>query len=199
MAVLSPQRIEWLARKILPHEAELRTWLRRRPLVGLDVDDVVQESYVILAGLGSVDHIRNPRTYLFEVAKSVVLMALRRSRVVSFSTLADIEGLEISCDAPGPESIAAGRQELSRVAALIADLPPKCREVFTLRKVHELSQREVARKMGISENTVEKHMGRAIRLLSAAIAYGGKSAIAASDAYDRDFARPEPQGNRLAN
>lgn len=199
MTVLSPQRVEWLARWILPHEAELRTWLRRRPLVGLDVDDVVQESYVILASLGSVDHIRNPRTYLFEVAKSVVLMALRRSRVVSFSTLADMEGLEVPCDAPGPESIAAGRQELSRLAALIAALPPKCREVFILRKVHELSQREVARHMGISENTVEKHMGKALRVLSNAISYGGKAPIAASDAHVREFARPEAQGNRFAN
>lgn len=199
MTMLSPQRVEWLSRRILPHEAELRAWLRRRPLVGLDIDDVVQESYVILAGLGSIDHIRNPRTYLFEVAKSVVLLSLRRSRVVSFSTLADMEGLEVPCEAPGPDSVAAGRQELARVAALIAALPPKCREVFTLRKVHELSQREVARTMGISENTVEKHMGKAIRILSNAIAYGGKSTIAASDVHDGDFARTEPQGNRLAN
>ena len=199
MTSLSPHRIEWLARRIIPHEAELRSWLLRRPLAGLDVDDVVQESYVILSGLGSVDHIRNPRTYLFEVAKSVVLMALRRSRVIPFSALADVDGLEIPCDAPGPEAIAAGRQELARIAEQIATLPPKCGEVFTLRKVHELSQREVAIRMGISENTVEKHMGKALRLLSNAIGYGGKSAIAASDTYDRDIARSEPQGNRLAN
>lgn len=198
MALLTPQRIEWLARWILPHEGELRTWLRRRPLVGLDVDDVVQESYVILSGLRSVEHIRNPRTYLFEVAKSVVLMALRRSRVIPFSALADMEGLEIPCDAPGPEAIAAGRQELARIAEQIAALPPKCREVFTLRKVHELSQREVALRMGISENTVEKHMGKALRILSDAIGYGGKLPIAASDAHDRELARPE-QGNRFAN
>lgn len=199
MVHLSSQRVEWLARSILPHEAELRAWLRRRPLVGLDVDDVVQECYVILARLGSVDHIRNPRTYLFETAKSVVLLSLRRSRVVSFSALADIEGLDIPCDAPGPETIAAGRQELARVAELIAALPPKCREVFTLRKVHELSQREVAHHMGISENTVEKHMGKALRILSNAIGYGGKSSIAASEKHDQEVDRLEPQGNRLAN
>ncbi|WP_081944725.1 RNA polymerase sigma factor [Sphingopyxis sp. MWB1] len=199
MSALSPQRIEWLARRILPHEGELRSWLLRRPLAGLDIDDVVQESYMILSGLASVDHIRNPRTYLFEVAKSVVLMALRRSRVIPFSALADIESLEIPCDAPGPEAIAAGRQELARIAEHIAALPPKCREVFTLRKVHELSQREVAVRMGISENTVEKHMGKALRLLSTTLGYGGKSPIAASDIYDRNFARSEPQGNRLAN
>jgi RNA polymerase sigma-70 factor (ECF subfamily) len=199
MTVPSQQRTQWLARWVLPHEAELRAWLSRRPLVGLDVDDVVQESYAILAGLKCVDHIRNPRTYLFEVAKSVVLLALRRSQVVSFSALMDFEGLEIPCDAPGPEAIAAGRQELEHVAALIAKLPPKCREAFILRKVHELSQRQVAAQMGISENTVEKHMGKALRFLANAIAYGGNCAVAASSARDREHLRAGLHGNRLGN
>lgn len=199
MTVPSLERTRWLARWILPHEGELRNWLSRRPLVGLDVDDVVQESYAILAGLGSVSHIRNPRTYLFEVAKSVVLMALRRSRIVSFSTLTDVESLEVPCDAPGPDAVVAGRQELERIATFIATLPPKCREVFTLRKVHELSQREVAHRMGISESTVEKHMGKALRLLANAITYGGNSSLAASKACEDESSRTETPGIRVGN
>jgi RNA polymerase sigma-70 factor (ECF subfamily) len=199
MTVPFQHRAQWLARWILPHEAELRTWLSRRPLVGLEVDDVVQESYAILAGLKCVDHIRNPRTYLFEVAKSVVLLALRRSQVISFSALMDVESLDIPCDAPGPEAIAAGRQELEHVAALIAKLPPKCREAFILRKVHELSQRQVAAQMGISENTVEKHMGKALRCLANAIGYGGNRPVAASNARENGHLRAEMYGNRLGN
>jgi len=199
MTMPSHDRTQWLARRILPHEGELRTWLSRRPLVGLDIDDVVQESYAILAGLGCVGHIRNPRTYLFEVAKSVVLMALRRSQVVSFSALTDMESLEVPCDAPGPDAIAAGRQELERIATFIATLPPKCREVFTLRKVHELSQREVAHRMVISESTVEKHMGKALRLLANAITYGGNSPIPASKACEDERARTETSGIGLRN
>ena len=199
MAAPSQQRALWLARWILPHEAELRTWLARRPLVGLDVDDAIQESYAILAGLGCVDHIRNPRTYLFEVAKSVALLALRRSQVVSFGALTEAESLEIPCDAPGPEAIAAGRRELEQVASLIATLPPKCREVFILRKVHELSQRQVAEHMGISENTVEKHMGKALRFLADAFGYGGNCPVAPSSGRDREIIRAEVRGNRLGN
>lgn len=199
MATSSQQRTEWLARRILPHEAELRSWLASRPLVGLDVDDVIQESYAILAGLVRVEHIRNPRTYLFEVAKSVVLLALRRSRIVSFSALVDAENLKVPCEAPGPDAIVAGRQELEHVASLIAMLPPKCREAFVLRKVHELSQRQVAERMGISENTVEKHMGKALRFLANAIGYGGSRPVAASSARDSKPARAEAQENRVGN
>lgn len=55
------------------------------------------------------------------------------------------------------------------IAALIefeiAALPPKMREVFELRKNQYLSNREIAGQMGISEQTVETHMKRALKIL----------------------------------
>lgn len=173
MTVATPQRALWLTRHILVHEQELRSWLGRRHLSGLDVDDIIQESYAVLAALQSVDHIRNPRIYLFEVAKSIVYQSLRRTQVVAFSALADFDTLQIPDDAPSPEMIAAGRQELGRLAELIEALPPKCREAFVLRKVRGLSQREVAAAMSLSENTVEKHIGKALAALCRVIGRGG--------------------------
>lgn len=180
MTLATPQRTIWLVRNALPHEPALRAWLARRPLAGLEVDDIVQETYAILAALESVDHILNGRTYMFEVAKSVVLRSLRRSRIVAFEALAEAEALEPPSDEPSPETVAADRQELSRIAALIAGLPAKCREAFTLRKVHGLSQREVARRMGVSENTVEKHIGKGIGVLMNALGRGGNGRFQAS-------------------
>ncbi len=46
-------------------------------------------------------------------------------------------------------------------------------EVFKLRRIEGLSQREVAEKIGISENTVEKHMSRGLLLILRAIQDGG--------------------------
>jgi RNA polymerase sigma-70 factor (ECF subfamily) len=117
---------------------------------------------------------------MFEVAKSVVLQAMRRGRIVAFEALAEAEGLEPPCQDPSPETIAADRQELGRIAALIAALPARCREAFTLRKVHGLSQREVALRLGVSENTVEKHVGKGLGLLMAAMGRGGKGRFQAS-------------------
>jgi RNA polymerase sigma factor (sigma-70 family) len=184
MTLTTHERAIWLARKALPHEPALRAWLSRRPLAGLEVDDIVQETYAILAALERVEHIQNPRTYMFEVAKSVVLRSLRRSRIVAFEALAEVEALEPPCGEPSPETVAADRQELSRIAGLIAGLPAKCREAFTLRKVHGLSQREVARRMGVSENTVEKHVGKGIGVLMNALGRGGSGRFQASSPRD---------------
>jgi RNA polymerase sigma-70 factor (ECF subfamily) len=180
MTLTTPARALWLTTRILVHEPELRSWLTRRSVPGLDVDDIIQESYAILAGLQSVDHIHNPRIYFFEVAKSVILQSLRRSRVIAFSAIAEFDALLIPDDAPSPEAIAAGRQELGRLAELIEDLPPKCREAFVLRKVRGLSQRDVASAMGVSENTVEKHIGKALGLLSRIIGRGGSRRVTSS-------------------
>jgi RNA polymerase sigma-70 factor (ECF subfamily) len=146
----------------------------------MDVEDVVQESYAILASLERVDHIHRPRNYFFEVAKSVVLQSLRRSRIVTIDAQMNAEVLEIPEDAPNPERVAADRQELAHVASLIAALPDRCREVFTLRKLHGLSQREVAQQLKIAESTVEKHMVKALASLADAIGRGGNRRAASS-------------------
>jgi RNA polymerase sigma-70 factor (ECF subfamily) len=195
---VSRERAAWLGCHIFPHEAALRQWLSRRPgAIGMDVEDVVQESYAIMAGLDSVEHIQRPRNYFFEVAKSVVLQSLRRSRVVTIDAQTNVEVLAIPEDAPTPERIVADRQELAHVATLIAALPDRCREVFTLRKLHGLSQREVAGRLAIAESTVEKHMVKALTLLTDAIGRGGNRRVAPSrDREAENEAKPLGSGRR---
>lgn len=176
----SNDRSRWLARNVLPHEPALRAWLRRREVDGLETDDIIQETYAILAAAASVDHITSPRAYAFQTAQSLILRHLRRARVVRIEALGDIESLNPVGEDPSPERQVASRQDLRRVNELIAALPPKCREAFTLRKVSGLSQRQVAERMGISESTVEKHIGRALRTLMDAMKDGGIPAAEAS-------------------
>jgi RNA polymerase sigma factor (sigma-70 family) len=166
---VSDERAVWLAEHVLPFEAALRAWLSRRRVVDLEVDDIVQETYAVLAELDSVAHIRNPRTYLYTVAHSIILRHVRHERVVSIEAMADIDRLGIYSDEPSPEEALSNFQELRGIALRIAALPDRCREAFTLRRIHGLAQREVAHKMHISEGTVEKHIGRAIKLLMTAM------------------------------
>ncbi len=166
---ISDERALWLARHVLPCEPRLRRWLSRRVALPHDVDDVVQEVYAVLAALPDVGHINEPGAYLFTTANSIVLQHLRRSRIVSIEALADADGRGIPDDGATPERLASSHQELRRVGRLIRQLPEKCREAFVLRRVEGLSQREIAARMRISENTVEKHICKGIRLLMEAM------------------------------
>ncbi len=168
MTRVADERAVWLANNILPHEPALRAWLSRRKVLKLEIDDIVQETYAVLAGLESVRQVRHPRSYMFSVARSIILQHLRRLHIVSIEAMAEIDGLSILAEEASPEEQVARVQELRQMGELIASLPEKCREAFTLRKVKDLPQREVAQRMGVSENTVEKHIGKATRLLMAA-------------------------------
>jgi len=50
-------------------------------------------------------------------------------------------------------------------------LPGQCRKVFLLRREEQLSNNEVAERLGISVNTVEQHMRKAIRILKEKMDY----------------------------
>ncbi len=194
MTRICDQRALWLSRYVLPHEPALRSWLRRRRVAGLDVDDIVQETYARLAAKESVADVRDPRTYTFQTAQSVILTFLRRSRIVSIRSGEDLEEWAMALDV-SPERELEGVDELQRLGEVIASLPDKCREVFILRRVDGLSQREVALRLGVSEGTVEKHMARGIRHLMDVYGKGGKVPAHASSTdvqveHDKPAIRP---------
>jgi RNA polymerase sigma factor (sigma-70 family) len=157
-----PSRASWLADNIVVHERALRAWLGKRPVSGLEVDDIVQESYAILARLERTDHIRNPQAYFFSTARSVILAHLRRAKVVSIDAVEELDRLGLPFDGTSPEQQTSDRQELRRLAQTLEQLPDKCRQAFILRKVEGLSHRQIAQHMDISPSTVEKHIASAL-------------------------------------
>lgn len=172
----SDERAIWLGRHVLPHEPMLRAWLSRRRLGGMDVDDIIQETYSRLMTAESVQHVHDARSYTFQVAGSVVIDHLRRMKVVSIASVTDLDTLEVASEEPSPERQVIDRDELHRLAGTIARLPGRVRDVFTLRRVYGLSQREVAQKLEIAESTVEKHMARGFLLMLEQFRDGGKQA-----------------------
>lgn len=159
----------WVGSEILPHEADVRVWLRRT-LNPEDLEDVIQETYCQIASLKDVSHIRSGRAYFFTAARNIVLMRLRRARIVRIESVTEIESLNIVGDEPSPERIAAGRRELERVRRLIEGLPDRCRKIFELRKIEGLPQREVAQRLGVTEHIVENDVAKGLKLILQAIA-----------------------------
>ena len=83
-------------------------------------------------------------------------------------TQGDVEALY---DEPVPSDAPMVAAELREaVQRAVADLPPRCREVFELSRVDGLKYAEIAASLGISEKTVEAQMGKALRVLRARLA-----------------------------
>lgn len=158
----SDQLVAWVGRHILPHEQQLRVWLRAA-FPAVDVDDVVQETYCRISGLDQFEHIDDPRRYFFRAARNVVLEQIRRERVVSIGAASGLAELDNAPD-PGqsPEEIVAGRHLIARIERLIDALPDRARQVFRLRKIEGFAQRDIALRLRIPETAVENDVARGL-------------------------------------
>lgn len=153
----------WVAREILPHEPSARRWAQRRWGTLIDVDDLIQEVYCRISALDSIDHIDNGRAYLFRTLQAVVLDGMRRAKVANTRTMTEIDWFDVVDESPGADRHVEAIQELGRVNQLLSELSQTCRRVIELRRIHGLSQRETARRLGVTENVVENHVARGIR------------------------------------
>ncbi|MDV6331141.1 RNA polymerase sigma factor [Asticcacaulis sp. 201] len=167
----------WVGSNIVPHEAHLRAWLRGMSLSEDDIGDIVQDAYVAIARLSSVDHILNGKAYLFQTAKSVLIHNIRRARIVPIGQLTELQTLGLSDDNPDAERQLSARQELARVQAIIAGLPDRCRSIFEMRRIQGLPQKEIARRLGVSENVVEMHSVRGLKMILKALETDGTAAV----------------------
>jgi RNA polymerase sigma factor (sigma-70 family) len=157
----------------LEFEGVLRACLYRYVRNSADVDELLQETYTNLLAAGSApnrEEIRSIRAFALTVARNVALSWLRHRQVVPIELVADLESLELLDERSQVEEIVNTHQELALLTAAVASLPARCRQVFTLRKVYGLSQKEIAAELNISENTVEQHLAKGMRLCSAALA-----------------------------
>jgi RNA polymerase sigma factor (sigma-70 family) len=167
--------IAWVGSNIVPHEGDLRVRLRRMAVPEQEIGDIVQDTYLKLAKLDDVSHIRDGRAYFFSAARTVFLDRIRRDRIVRIDSLTEVDSLALADDTPDPEQRVSARLELERVRRLIDALPDRCRDIFRMRRIQGLPQREIARRMGVSEEIVEAQAIRGLKLILKAIADEGRA------------------------
>ena len=181
-------RLNWFKAVILPHEAGLRSRLRRVCPSGFDIDNLVAESLARAYTANDIDRITAGRGYLFRIARNLLIDTLRRETIVSLDFVADLDTLRSD---DSLEASLTARDELRRLQAIVETLPPQCRRVFLLRRVQELSFQDIAARMTLSVSTVEKHLARAVMLVAKAMSEREE------DSFDRTIRRSgRPAGDR---
>ena len=67
------------------------------------------------------------------------------------------------------EATVLAREQLGLVEALLATLPERCRTIFTWKRMEGIPQREIAKRLGVSENVVENDVQKALRTIQRAL------------------------------
>jgi RNA polymerase sigma-70 factor (ECF subfamily) len=148
-------RVEELFRQ---HERGLGTFLVQiiasRPLA----EDLLQETFLAaLAARARLDAVRDPRAWLYGIARNQALGALRRSRRerAAYERLAR----QHDASAPDPAAALAVRDLLER------HLSAEDRTLLVLRYLHGFSAEELAQMSGRSPEALRQRLSRARRAL----------------------------------
>lgn len=173
---MPPQDAEearWFATELQPHEPMLRAWLRSNFPAGTDLDDIIQEAFIRVLRARTETGVRSPKALLFATARNLMLMQFRHRKVANEEALTDFELAGIMEDGPDVAEAVARSQEIELLTLAIQSLPPRCRQILTLRKIYGMSQREVAAELNIAEHTVESQGTIALRKLGDYFARNG--------------------------
>ena len=153
----------WFTQEVHPHDASLRSYLRGAFPAVRDLDDVVQESYLRIWKARAARPINSAKAFLFTVARHLALNTLRRERRSPIIAVKDLSRLFVLDRSPDASAAAALAQEIELLVGAIAALPPRCREIFILRRLRGVPQKEIALCLGVSEQTVQVQAARGLR------------------------------------
>ena len=162
-----PEVTRWFAVEVQPHGPALRAYLSHQFPSLSEVDDLVQESFMRVLRAREKGVVRVPKALLFTSARHLALDAIRRQRVVQFDSMAEVTDSSVFIDGDDVAESVSRTQELDLLSKAIQSLPHRCRQVLTLRTAYGMSQKQIAAKLGITENVVEKKMAEGIRRCSA--------------------------------
>lgn len=146
----------------LDHGTALRKFLWRFYRRAEDVEDAAQEAFLraFAAEARKSKDIDFPKQFLFRVAQNYALNDVAKKQNTATDMLEDLAAKPVLAD----DRVALADDQLDQRRRLavfvesVAQLPPKCRQVFILRKVEGLKIKEIAVRLNISVSAVEKHI-----------------------------------------
>ncbi len=154
MPPLDPEQDIWFKQNLLPYGDQLAAWLRRKYPNVRDVEDIVQDCFLKTIVANGKRPINSPKSYLFTAARNQAINHSKRMETRGENVLARIEEFDVLDSETDVVEDVAHKQELEILEEAIKSLPARCREIFELRKVHGLSQQEIAERLGLSVFTV---------------------------------------------
>ncbi|MDG9930337.1 MULTISPECIES: sigma-70 family RNA polymerase sigma factor [unclassified Pseudomonas] len=126
--------------------------------------DVAHDAYVRVLEGGRGIAAEYPQAYLYRTALNIVVDVHRRSVVRQSESLDDIEPqAQAANQFLSPQDSLYLRQRAELVERALGELPSNCREAFLLRKLDGMAHHEIASRMGISKDMVEKHIVNAMK------------------------------------
>lgn len=126
--------------------------------------DMVQDIFIALWERRSAIEEINLAGYLFTTARNKILNNIRHKKIITRFEQ-DFKNFAGNHAANNVESALDNRELEALIAAEIAALPERMRQVFELSRKGHLAHQEIADKLGISKHTVNDHIKASLKIL----------------------------------
>jgi RNA polymerase sigma-70 factor (ECF subfamily) len=148
---------------VQPHESALRGYLRARfHTLVIDIDDLVQETFLRVWLAQARREIPSPKALLFTTARNLAIDSFRRHTASRVVDITRDQACQVADESPHAAEAMARRHEIERLLVAIDQLSPRHRDVLRLHRIEGLKQREIAVILGVSLRTVETDLRRAL-------------------------------------
>jgi RNA polymerase sigma factor (sigma-70 family) len=117
-----------------------------------DAEDVMQTVFLRMVSLERP--LENAGSYLYRAAINGALDLLRRRKAVTTEPLDQADDVASAGSGSSPEAEAASKELGDTLRVAISELSPRAAEMFTLRYLEDLGNREIAALMGTSQAVV---------------------------------------------
>jgi RNA polymerase sigma-70 factor (family 1) len=130
-----------------------------------EAEDIVQEVFVkIWESRDKLADHKLLNSYIFTIAYNNSIDLIRK-RINNSKYLEHLKNSSVIYEIPSIIGDVEFNELSSQVEKLIASLPERQKEVYLLHREKGLTYPEIAELMGISKNTVENHMAKALKYL----------------------------------
>jgi RNA polymerase sigma-70 factor (ECF subfamily) len=129
-----------------------------------EAEEVSQEAFLRAYAAEVGGQTEYSAALLYTVARNLALSELRKRTTRAADAFDDSDPLGQLHNCNEPEAQAIDKQTIRAVEQAMLKMPPKCLEVFQLRKLEDLSHAQISLQLGISVKTVERHLTKALRL-----------------------------------
>ena len=128
----------------------------------IEVEDILQEAYIKSFEANKKQTISSPKAFMAQTARNLALNYIARSSVKYNVSTQEKDVSTVYSNAPGMEEQLESEKRFKRFCDAVQDLPVNCRRVFVLKQIYGMSQKEIAKRLNISEKTVEYHVGKGL-------------------------------------
>ncbi|MDT8397517.1 MAG: RNA polymerase sigma factor [Pseudomonadales bacterium] len=129
-----------------------------------EIEDIVQETFVLTYAAARKQNIDNPRAFMLRTARNIALNCVGRAERKLNCSMEELDESDVSTETDAVDQQCQSDEKFLVFCRAVAELPLHCRRVFILKKVYGLSQQEIATYLGLSPSTVEKHVAKGMLL-----------------------------------